>query len=108
MPIFFGFLIVAVIGAIALLIVSKWAPSPEPIHDRSPTQVPTAPIAAEDLRRVRFAIGFRGYRMDQVDALLSQVEATLAANEPEPRSASELVTEPDQPEGTDVPYAGKG
>ena len=31
------------------------------------------PITADDLRRIRFPIAFRGYRMAEVDALLSRL-----------------------------------
>jgi DivIVA domain-containing protein len=39
------------------------------------------PLVAEDLSRVRFSVGFRGYRMDQVDALLDRIEHEWAACE---------------------------
>jgi DivIVA domain-containing protein len=43
--------------------------------------VPTLPtereITGSDLKQVRFAVGLRGYRMDQVDALLDRLGAQL-------------------------------
>jgi DivIVA domain-containing protein len=38
-------------------------------------------LTADDLAEVRFAVGFRGYRMDQVDALLDRLQREWA--EPE-------------------------
>ena len=38
------------------------------------------PISADDLDSVRFAVGFRGYRMDQVDDVLN-VSAASSPNE---------------------------
>jgi DivIVA domain-containing protein len=44
--------------------------------DRAPLDLPAdRPLAAGDLARVRFSVGFRGYRMDQVDAVLDRIEA---------------------------------
>ena len=46
-----------------------------PAYDDAPdTLVPAdGPITADDLRRIRFPIAFRGYRMAEVDALLSRL-----------------------------------
>ena len=42
--------------------------------DRPDALVPSdRPIGADDLRRVRFSIAFRGYRMSEVDALLDRL-----------------------------------
>jgi DivIVA domain-containing protein len=35
------------------------------------------PLRAEDLRRVRFSLAFRGYRMSEVDALLDRLATEL-------------------------------
>ena len=37
------------------------------------------PLRAEDLRRVRFSLAFRGYRMSEVDALLDRLAGELEA-----------------------------
>ena len=37
------------------------------------------PLAADDLRRVRFSLAFRGYRMSEVDALLDRLASELEA-----------------------------
>ena len=50
----------------------------------SPTERPAARCRAGDvdraaLDRLRFSLGFRGYRMDEVDAVLDRVAAELRA-----------------------------
>jgi DivIVA domain-containing protein len=46
-----------------------------PAYDDRPDALVPAdrPLAAEDLRRVRFSLAFRGYRMSEVDALLKRL-----------------------------------
>lgn len=46
--------------------------------------LPPGPIGPADLAAARFDLGFRGYRMDQVDALLDRLSQQLAASEVEP------------------------
>jgi DivIVA domain-containing protein len=44
--------------------------------DRPDALVPAdGELTAEDLRRVRFSLAFRGYRMSEVDALLDRLAA---------------------------------
>ena len=38
-------------------------------------------LTSRDLRHVQFAIGVRGYRMDEVDSLLDRLAEELAARE---------------------------
>ena len=46
-----------------------------------PPPVPaTGDLEATHLRRVRFSIAFRGYRMSEVDALLTRLAAQLEAH----------------------------
>ena len=40
--------------------------------------LPDGPMSAADLESVHFAVGFRGYRMDQVDAVLDRLGRELA------------------------------
>lgn len=47
--------------------------------DREPADLPDdRALAAADIDRVRFALGVRGYRMDQVDEVLDRFSAELA------------------------------
>ena len=48
-----------------------------PVYDDRPDALVPAEgdITASDLRRVRFSLAFRGYRMSEVDALLDRLAA---------------------------------
>ena len=46
--------------------------------DRRPADLPDDPLGPADLDRLRFGVGLRGYRMDQVDAVLDRLGAELA------------------------------
>jgi DivIVA domain-containing protein len=48
--------------------------------------LPPGPLTAADLERVRFAPALRGYRMDQVEALLDRLRDQLAQLEAERRT----------------------
>ena len=45
--------------------------------DRPDVVVPTGPLRGHDLRHLRFAVTFRGYRMSEVDALLARLASEL-------------------------------
>lgn len=60
------------------------------------------PLRADDIEDVRFDTAVRGYRMDQVDALLERVRATLAAAE---AAAGQAETNERSSEFSDYPEA---
>lgn len=64
-------------GAAVLLAVTEHAISDEPV-DRLDPGLPDGPISAADIPRLRFRIGLRGYRMDDVDAALARIQDSLA------------------------------
>ena len=71
---FFAVLIVLAMGGIALVAAGWGTPLVEEYDDRPDAQVPAeGPLSADDLRRVRFSVAFRGYRMSEVDALLDRL-----------------------------------
>jgi DivIVA domain-containing protein len=71
---FFAILIVLAMGAVALVAAGRGAPMRPAAPDRAPSGLPVdGPVTAEQLRRVRFPLAFRGYRMDEVDALLDRL-----------------------------------
>ncbi len=71
---FFAILIVLAMGGVAMLAAGRGAPLAEVYDDRPDASVPaTGPLGADDLRRVRFSLAFRGYRMSEVDALLDRL-----------------------------------
>ena len=52
----------------------RGAPLAEVYDDRpDATRARDGPLGADDLRRVRFSLAFRGYRMSEVDALLDRL-----------------------------------
>ena len=75
---FFAILVVLVMGGVAAVASGRGAPMSEAYDDRPDALVPAeGPLRAEDLRRVRFSLAFRGYRMSEVDALLDRVAQQL-------------------------------
>src|SRR5215218_8193933 len=55
----------------------------EPTSNLPPAGVPDGELVAEDLQAVRFSLGFRGYRMDEVDEVLDRASAELARRDAE-------------------------
>ncbi|MEI2811136.1 MAG: DivIVA domain-containing protein [Nocardioides sp.] len=75
---FFAVLIVLAMGGVALLAAGRGTPLAPAYDDRPDALVPAAgPLLGEDLRRVRFSLAFRGYRMSEVDALLDRLARQL-------------------------------
>ncbi len=96
----FAVLIVLAMGGIALLAAGRGEPMKQAYDDRPDARVPKdRAIGPDDLRRVRFSIALRGYRMSEVDALLARV-----ALEHEQR-ASQQEEPPDEPPATTLPAA---
>lgn len=72
----FAILVVLVLGAIAVVAAGRGTPMADADVDRPASGVPAeGPLTAGDLRRVRFPLAFRGYRMADVDALLDRLAA---------------------------------
>lgn len=72
----FAVLIVLALGAVALVAAGVGSPMAEEYGDRPDALVPAdRPLGADDLRRVRFSVTLRGYRMSEVDALLARLAA---------------------------------
>ena len=90
---FFAILTVLALGGIAVVAAGRGAPMAEVYDDRPDVRVPASgPLTGEDLRRVRFSLAVRGYRMSEVDALLDRL-----ATELELRQSSEATAEGEQP-----------
>jgi len=70
----FAVLVVLAMGGVAMFAAGRGAPLAQAYDDRPDALVPAdTPIGPDDLRRVRFTIAFRGYRMSEVDALLDRL-----------------------------------
>lgn len=79
---FLAVVAVLVLGAIAVIAAGAGEPL-QPVHpDRPDRWVPAdRSLTSQDVRQVRFAVGVRGYRMDEVDALLDRLADELEARE---------------------------
>ena len=79
---FFAIVVVLALGGIALVASGLGAPMADEYDDRPDALVPASgDLGPQDLRRVRFSLGLRGYRMSEVDALLSRLAAQLEAHQ---------------------------
>lgn len=75
---FFAVLVVLVLGAIAVVAAGRGTPMAEAYDDRPDVVVPaTGLLTSADLRQVRFPLAVRGYRMQEVDALLERLARQL-------------------------------
>ena len=72
----FAFVIVALMGVIAVVATGRGGSMADTYDDRPDSRVQAdGPLTAQDLRRVRFSTALRGYRMSEVDALLDRLAA---------------------------------
>jgi DivIVA domain-containing protein len=100
---------ILVIAAGTMLAVGRLGELPEVEPDRAPLALPDGrPLAREDVDGVRFAVGMRGYRMDEVDDVLDRLaaevderDATIAALESRLAGRGVPRPEPTDPEPTD-------
>jgi DivIVA domain-containing protein len=70
----FAILAVLALGGVAVVAAGRGAPLAPAYDDRPDAVVPAeGPLSGDDLRRVRFSLAFRGYRMSEVDALLERL-----------------------------------
>lgn len=73
---------VLVIGFLALIITRGEQGLVKPLADPLPTLPPVLlpeaeDISAHDIQDIRFAVGLRGYRTDQVDQVLNRLTTAL-------------------------------
>ncbi len=80
----FAILVVLALGAIAVVASGRGALMERAYDDRPDAVVPAeGPLSGADLRRVRFSLAFRGYRMSEVDALLDRLAVEKESAEPD-------------------------
>ena len=73
---------IAVIAVVALLAVGRLGELPDVEGDRAPLALPDdRPLDGDDVDGVRFAVGLRGYRMDEVDDVLDRLSGDIAARD---------------------------
>jgi DivIVA domain-containing protein len=90
----FAILVVLVMGGVALVAAGRGGSMPPAYDDRPDLAVPgDRPLAAGDLRAVRFPLAVRGYRMSDVDALLARLATEMEDRTGPPTSSGD----PDHP-----------
>jgi DivIVA domain-containing protein len=102
--------VVVLIAVAVVLAVLDRGYEPEPVDHRD-LGLPERPLTARDIPGLRFRIGWRGYRMEDVDAALDRLGESLQAAEggspplqPAPSLPAEApppsitVVEPDNPD----------
>ena len=72
-----GILVVLTLGGVAAVAAGFGGTMASAEDDRRPLQLPDGRIGAADLRAVRLNVAVRGYRMDEVDALLARLAEQL-------------------------------
>ncbi|WUJ75776.1 DivIVA domain-containing protein [Kribbella soli] len=76
---FFGLIVVVLIGAVAVVASGRWGAMSTAYDDRPDMTVPARQVlTSTDIESARFAVGVRGYRMDEVDTLLERVAKEVA------------------------------
>jgi DivIVA domain-containing protein len=76
---FFGLIVVLLIGAVAVVASGRWGAMSTAYDDRPDMTVPARQaLTSTDIESARFAVGVRGYRMDEVDTLLERVAKEVA------------------------------
>lgn len=90
----FAVLIVLAMGVVAMLAAGYGEPMSPTYDDRPDALVPAnRPVGAGDLRKVRFSLALRGYRMAEVDALLARIASEMEGRSP--RGADVVADEPE-------------
>ncbi|MDO7868934.1 DivIVA domain-containing protein [Nocardioides jiangxiensis] len=75
---FFAILVVLALGGVALVASGRGEPLAPAYDDRPDVTLPAGRrLVGADLRRVRFGVVLRGYRMAEVDALLARLADQL-------------------------------
>lgn len=86
----FAIVVVVVLGGVAVVAAGRGEPMARAYDDRPDALVPAdRALRAADLRQVRFSVALRGYRMSEVDALLSRLAAELDGDREEPPTATD-------------------
>lgn len=74
--------IVALLAAVGWLAIGGGGHMSEPVADRPDLALPNeGPLARADVDRVRFSVGARGYRMDEVDDVLDRLAQEIELRE---------------------------
>lgn len=79
-----------VVGVVVVLAVAR-GEAMQPVEpDRRDVRVPAdRPLVARDLEQIRFTTALRGYRMEEVDALLARLQLQLPDSPDSPHFTQE-------------------
>jgi DivIVA domain-containing protein len=70
--------VVVLIGLTAAAVLGKFGGNwTDPVSSRRREQLPDGDLGRDDLLALRFSQGLRGYRMDQVDAVITRLSEEL-------------------------------
>ena len=93
--------VVALLIAVGWVAVGGGGHMSQPTPDRPDPAVPEAGLLArDDVDKVRFSVGARGYRMDEVDDVLDRLAYEIDVRE---RRIAELEGRPDEADEQDAP-----
>ncbi|MGI4894719.1 MAG: DivIVA domain-containing protein [Janthinobacterium lividum] len=77
-------LVLLVIGAVAAVATGRVSGGMAPATSTRPYRgLPDGPVIARDVDGVRFSLGLRGYRMDEVDAVLDRLREEIRERDEE-------------------------
>lgn len=68
----------AIVVGVALVAAGRLGEMPEALPDSAPVELPGEGMTVEHLETLRLGVALRGYRMDEVDALLDRVTAAIS------------------------------
>ena len=74
--VFVLFAVIVIAGAV-LVLAGRWDPGMAPTDRPGPPELPDASWDAADVRALKFRVGLRGYRMQDVDAALAALAREL-------------------------------
>ncbi|MFN8126600.1 MAG: DivIVA domain-containing protein [Candidatus Nanopelagicales bacterium] len=98
--VFVVFAVIVIVGA-AFVLTGRWDPGIRDARADSAPPLPQPPIHAADIRSLRFRVGLRGYRMQDVDAALAALADELDRRDGHRRPAGDVSGDP-----TATPPAG--
>lgn len=97
---------VALLAAVGWLAVGGGGHMSEPVQDRPDLALPSGSLLERtDVDQVRFSVGVRGYRMDEVDDVLDRLAAEIDLRE---RRIAELEGRPYPADGDDQAESAAG